>query len=92
MAAVTTVVVEEYNVNPMTGFITVSVHCHTVDGSASWDGPSKQYGLDVQQFRDRFAGDIDALEAWVANEHRSITGPPTGLVNALRVRKGKVIG
>jgi len=92
MAAVTTVVVEEYSVNKMTGHITVSVHCHTVDGNASWDGPSKTYSTDIQMFRDKFQADIAVFENWVAREHSSITGPPTGLVEALAVRKGRVIG
>ena len=92
MAAETTVVVEEYKVHPHTGHITVSVHCHTVDGTASWDGPTKHYSVDAHMFRDRFQSDIEAFEGWVANEHRSITGHPEGLVEALQTRKGTVIG
>jgi hypothetical protein len=91
MAAVTTVVIDDYRVDQRTGFIEVEVHCHTVDGNASWNGPSKQYGIDLQAFRDKFQGDIAAFEAWVSREHRSITGPPTGLTEALAKRKGKVL-
>jgi hypothetical protein len=90
--ATTTTVIDDYRVDRMTGRIEVDVHCHTVAGKASWDGPKKTYGCDLQQFRDQFAGDIDAYEAWVAREHGSITGPPTGLVEALGKRKGKIIG
>lgn len=93
MAVATTVVIDDYDVNPMTGYVTVTVHTHTVDAErrSSWDGPSKKYGIDLQAFRDRFKGDIEAYETWVANEHKSITGPPTGLVDALTKRKGRVI-
>lgn len=90
--ATTQVVVNDYRVDPKTGFVTVSVKCQTTAGSASWDGPTKDYGIDIQMFRDRFQGDIEAYEAWVAAEHKSITGPPTGLVDALTIRKGRVIG
>ena len=87
MAVESTVVIEDYSVDPKSGRVTVTVHTHTVDGNASWDGPSRDYSVDVQMFRDRFAGDISQFENWVANEHRSITGPPTGLANALSRRK-----
>lgn len=90
--ATTTVVVNDYRVDPLTGRIEVSVKCCTKHGSASWDGPTKQYSIDIQMFRDRFGGDIEAYETWVAAEHKSMTGPPVGLVEALNVRKGKVIG
>jgi hypothetical protein len=89
--ATTTVIVDDYHVNQKTGHVTATVHCHTVSGNASWDGPKKQYGCDIQRFRDQFAGDIDAFENWVAREHKSITGPPVGLVEALMKRKGRVI-
>jgi hypothetical protein len=92
MMAETTVVIEQYKVNPHTGHITVSVHCHTVDGNSRWNGPTKVYGTDLQMFRDKFQGSVEAFETWVANEHKSITGPPTGLVETLQTRKGKVIG
>ena|ERR1700721_387204 len=90
--AVTTVVIDDYRVDKLTGRIEVDVHCHTVSGKASWDGPKKTYSADLQMFRDQFAGDIEAFELYVAREHKSITGPPTGLVAALGKRKGKVIG
>lgn len=90
--ATTQVVVNHYRVDENTGRITVSVKCCTRHGSASWDGPTKEYSVDIQMFRDRFSGDIDAYENWVAAEHKSMTGPPTGLVEALHARKGKVIG
>lgn len=91
-AATTQVVVNHYHVDENTGRITVSVKCCTKHGSASWDGPSKQYSVDIQMFRDRFNGDIAAYEAYVAAEHRSISGPPIGLVDALKIRKGRIIG
>lgn len=92
LGAVTTVVVDDYHVHPHTGHITVTVHCHTVAGKSSWDGPNKRYGCDLQRFRDQFAGNVEAFEAYVANEHRSIAGPPPGLSEALMKRKGQQIG
>lgn len=89
--AQTKVIVDDYRVNPNTGHIEVDVHCHSVDGEAEWHGKPRTYGVDLQLFRDKFAGDIAQFESWVAMQHRSIAGPPPGLANALVRRKGKAL-
>ena len=90
--AETKVIIDDYRVHPHTGHIEVDVHCHTVEGSASWDGPAKTYGFDRHIFHHQFNNDIEQLETYVAKQHRVMMGPPPGLVDALVKRKGKVIG
>jgi hypothetical protein len=89
--AVSQVKVEDYHVNPNTGHITLSLTTYTKTGNASWQGETKQYGCSLQMLRDQFNGDIDQLESHFAAQHKSITGPPPGLVEALMKRKGRVL-
>jgi hypothetical protein len=90
--ATSQVIVDDYHVHPQSGHITITVTTHTKTANSKWKGETKQYGCDIQTLRDRFAGDIQQFENWVAAEHKSMTGPPPGLAEAVMVRKGRVIG
>jgi hypothetical protein len=92
MAAETQIIIVDYQQNAKTGYITVLVKSHTVDGGNSWDGPVMPYGVDTIAFKNRFGGDIAQFEAWVVAEHKSLTGANVTLTAALEARKGKVIG
>lgn len=86
------VVIHDYKVDPNTGRIELHLKCRNTEGTATWDGPVKQYSCDPQTLQDRFNGDITQFEAWAANQHKAIVGVKPGLQEELQSRKGKVIG
>lgn len=86
------IIIHDYHVDQNTGHVSVFVKTHTVEGSASWDGPTRRYGIDAVAFRDRFEGNVQQFENWVASEHRAYEGAHVDLVDHLLQRKGKAIG
>lgn len=89
--AETKIVIHDVHVHPETGHTTYTLKAETTEGTATWTGPVKQYGVDPQMLRDRFNGDISQFEKWAANEHKSIIGAHPEYVDKMMKRKGCVI-
>lgn len=85
------VVIHDYKADAHTGRIELHLKVRNTEGSATWDGPVKQYSCDAQTLRDRFNGNLDEFEAWASREHRHNVGVKPGLHEELQARKGKVI-
>ena len=86
------VVIHDYKLDPNTGRVELHLKTQNTEGTATWEGPVKQYSCDQHMLRDRFNGNIEEFEAWCAREHQQLTGVHPDLHATLAARKGKVIG
>ena len=92
MADGTVIMVVGVNAHPESGHISVQVQSTTTQGSNSWKGPVKTYGVDANMFKLRFNQSIDQLMSWIASEHLGFHGSNQELLAALDAKKGTVIG
>lgn len=87
----TEMIIESIGLNEQTGHVSVQVYSKTTDGTASWLGPKRTYGVDAVAFRNRFNGDVDDVLRWIASEHKQYLGHHEALQAELRKREGMVI-
>jgi hypothetical protein len=85
-------VVKNISVNRETGHIVYHVHTVNTEGNATWNGPVKDYGVDLQMLRDRFNGNIEEFEAWILKEHAPYVGANPELTDRLLKRIGGTLG
>jgi len=84
--------IRQVRVNPKTGHITVRLESETINGSAHWFGPKRDYGMDADTFHGRFGGDIEQLKTYFAGQHKTMMGVHAALVESLTKMEGEVIG
>jgi len=85
------IVIEDVNVHPHSGHISLKVKTVTTHEGNSWEGPQRTYGLDAGVFHGRFHGDVNQVVAWVKSQHTAYAGVHNDLVAQLEKLKGKTL-
>ena len=89
MADGTVIKVQDVNVHPASGHISVKVKSVTTQGTQTWEGPQRTYGVDAAAFQTRFQGDVEQLKAWIKSQHSCYHGVHNDLVKTLAGMKGQ---
>lgn len=85
------IIIEDVNVHPHSGHISLKVKTVTSHEGNSWHGPVRTYGVDAALFHGRFGGDVQQVVAWVKSQHTAYNGAHTDLVAALELLKGQTL-
>lgn len=88
----TSIWVRRINVHPHTGHTTVRLQSKTTNGTASWDGPLKDWGVDAETFYYRFGGSKQQLIDYLVGEHKAFMGRHAAFTEELTQLEGKQIG
>ena len=91
MADTTSIVVDNVQVDTTSGYMTITVHSVTTDGTSTWTGPQRSYGLDAAQYANQFGSSISQVVTFIANQHIAFNGANAALVSALRALTGQTI-
>jgi hypothetical protein len=91
MADTTSIVVDKVAVDSNTGYVSITVHSVTTNGTSTWNGPSQSYGLDTNQYANQFSSEISQVTAWIVNQHTAFNGANTTLTAALGTLVGQTI-
>ena len=84
--------VRQVRVNPNTGHRTIRLQSETTDGTATWLGPLKDWGVDAETFYMRFGGEKQQLINYLVRQHKAFMGRHAGLTEELSKLEGEVIG